>query len=78
MSMFQMTKKCGLNDFTLKNIIKQQLTFITDLFTFKIIPCILIGLIILKVLACKINNVLKDLFDSCVTGKCNHIGVHAL
>ena len=39
--------------------------------SFKIITCIILGLVFSNVFACKTNSVFNDLVDSCVTGKRN-------
>ena len=43
-------------------------------FYFKIITCIILGLVISNVFACKTNSIFNDFVDSCVTGKCNRAG----
>ena len=45
---------------------------------FKIITCIILGLVISNVFACKTNSVFNDFVDSCVTGKRNRTGARAL
>ena len=41
---------------------------------FKIITCIILGLVISNVFTCKANSVFSDFVDSCVTGKGNPRG----
>ena len=45
---------------------------------FKIITCIILGLVNSNVFACKTNSAFNDFVDSCVTGKRNRTGAHAL
>ena len=45
---------------------------------FKIITCIILGLVNSNVFACKTNSAFNDFVDSCVTGKCNRTGARAL
>ena len=45
---------------------------------FKIITCIILGLVNSNVFACKTNSVFNDFVDSCVTGKRNRTGARAL
>ena len=45
---------------------------------FKIITCIILGLVNSNVFACKTNSAFNDFVDSCVTGKRNHTGPRAL
>ena len=45
---------------------------------FKIITCIILGLVISNVFECKTNSVFNDFVDSSVTGKCNHKGARVL
>ena len=45
---------------------------------FEIITCIILGLVISNVFACKTNSVFSDCDDSCVTGKHNRMGEHVL
>ena len=45
---------------------------------FKIITCIILGLVNSNVFVCKTNSVFNDFVDSCVTGKRNRTGARAL
>ena len=45
---------------------------------FKIITCIILGLVNSNVFACKINSAFNDFVDSCLTGKHNRTGARAL
>ena len=45
---------------------------------FKIITCIILGLVNSNVFACKTNGAFNDFVDSCVTGKHNRTGARAL
>ena len=45
---------------------------------FKIITCIILGLVNSNVFACKTNSAFNDFVDSCVTGKHNRTGARAL
>ena len=45
---------------------------------FKIITCIVLGLVNSNVFACKTNSAFNDFVDSCVTGKHNRTGARAL
>ena len=45
---------------------------------FKIITCIILGLVNSNVFACKTNSAFNDFVDSCVTGKRNRTGARAL
>ena len=45
---------------------------------FKIITCIILGLVNSNVFACKTNSAFNDFVDSCVTGKHNRMGARAL
>ena len=45
---------------------------------FKIITCIILGLVNSNVFACKTNSAFNDFVDSCVTGKRNRTGARAV
>ena len=45
---------------------------------FKIITCIILGLVNSNVFACKTNSAFNDFVDSCITGKRNRTGARAL
>ena len=54
----------------------QDTPMITDLFTFKTFPCIILSLVISYVFAYETNRVFNDFLNSCATGKAQlHGGV---